>query len=73
MSVLEYSFLSIVRCKFLPGGRLWEVKNDSAFYRFSLPFDQRFLSGMAYSVYEVVRVACLPRNCHSIYATDIGL
>ena len=41
-----------------------------------LPWEQRLLSCMAFSVYEVIRVACLSRNCfvdaceQTNYATD---
>ena len=32
-----------------------------------VPREQRFLSGMAFSVYEVVRVACLSRNVVGLF------
>ena len=32
------------------------------------PCEQRFLSCMAFSVYEVVRVACQSRSCFVLYA-----
>ena len=34
-----------------------EITSDTKLIR--VPYEQRFLSGMAFSVYEVVRVACL--------------
>ena len=47
-------------------GHYWDLKGPP-----DLPCEQRFLSCMAFSVYEVVRVGCQSRNIKQTnYATD---